>query len=225
MKLKNILACVLGAGLLTVATGNARATVIDNNLVIPLKAQLIIKWTDSNGKIKMARISSKDMVDAISEDFGVNFSGDQIVYWLETGEYYLMDKNDVLVENLSADQVIIAISTIDSENNNDGNNGKFKDVEIGTIDLEFYSDGDLGGVAVVGTSNSADSTLWFNDDIAPFTFTETGSVFKNGKQTITWTGKVGVGAVGHDFDVIADDNLPVFGTLNSSGSGKVIPAV
>ena len=213
MKLKNIWACALGAGLLTVAGGSAQATVIAGSLVVPWDQSLIIKWTDSNGKLHRGRITSKDLVAAISEDFNVNFSGDQIVYYFGDGDIHLMDKSKSLVENLTVDGVIFIDHTTDSQSTVDGSNGKFKHVETGTADFEFYSD---------GGADSPDSTLSFVDDTAAYTYTITGGPIKNGEQKVTATEKDGIDATGHDFDVINDDNLPIFGSNNESASGKVI---
>jgi hypothetical protein len=255
MKLKSILACAVGAGLLTFGSGHAQALgvgVINGELVTVLNAQLLIKWTDGNGKIKKARIISKDLVNAISEDFDENFSGDQIVNVAannimcaavadavadadvanvadEKGDYWLMDKDGNLVtdandENLTEDGVIVAQYDDLSDGENTGNNGKFKYVETGILDFEFYSDGDLGGQQS-GVSDNADSTLAFIDDSVSYTFTETAGPFKNNDlQQVTMTEKDGVSAVGHDFDVIDIDNLPVFGMMTQDGSGKIVPA-
>jgi hypothetical protein len=242
MKLKNVLVCAAGAALLTFVPGRAQAIVIDNEVVTVLNAQLIIKWTDSDGKIKKARITSKEMVNAISEDFDENFSGDQIVnvagndvmcstvadvteaadVAAEKGDYWLMDKHGNLVENLTEDEVIVANYDDLSDSDNEGNNGKFKYVETGVFDFEFYSDGDFIDVGP-GTSNSADSTLTFVDDSAPYTFIEIGSGIKNnGRQKLTITEKDAIGAVGHDFDVVDLDDQIIFGMMTQNGSGTVV---
>ena len=66
---KNILACAVGAGLLMFATGSTQAVTFGDDFVTTLNAQLIIKWSDSNGKVQKASITSKDLVEAIGEDF------------------------------------------------------------------------------------------------------------------------------------------------------------
>jgi hypothetical protein len=213
MKLKNILACALGAGLLTVAAGSAQALVIDNNVITVLKAQLTIKWTDGNGNIQKARISSKDMVDAISGDFVADFSGDLIVFDPGSDDYWLMDRNDVLEEDLSLDQVILADYNSLSSNQKNGSNFQYKRSDTGTIDFEFYSDGGF---------DSPDSTLSFTDAAVPYTYTETGSGKNNsGNQTITINEKDRVGADGHDFDVVELNDLPINGTMTQTGHGMV----
>jgi hypothetical protein len=242
MKLKNILACALGAGLLTAAAGSVQATVINNYVTRVLKAQLIIKWTDSNGKIKKATITSKDLVKAISEDFGVNYSGDQIVYSDWDGDYHLMDKNKVFVydvngDDLGEDGVIVADYTPLSSSHNDGNNGRYKDVETGTLDFEFYSDGVTeADVLNDDTLSLDDNTLEFIDGNAPYTLTQTGAAIrKNTNQKLTFTEKEEIGGVGHDFDVVdeadpsgdddaeppSDDDLPIFGPMTQDGSGTI----
>jgi hypothetical protein len=232
MKLKNILACALGAGLLTVAAGSVQATVINNTVVTVLKAQLIIKWTDANGKIKKATITSKDLVKAISEDFGVNYSGDQIVFSDWDGDYHLMDKNKVFVydvngEDLGENGVIFTDYTSLSSSHNGGNNGRYKDVETGTLDFEFYSDGD--------PMTLDNNTLEFIDGNAPYTLTQTGAAIrKNTNQKLTVTEKDEIGGAGHDFDVVdeadtdvegdttpSDDDLPIFGPMTQDGSGTI----
>jgi hypothetical protein len=224
MKLKNILACALGAGLLTFAGGSAQAalnkktSVIDGFLVIPLNPQLIIKYTDGNGKVQRATINTKALVAAISLDFGENFSGDRIVYWYEDGDFHLMDKqnnlvNDVNDEDLSEDGVIVADVTRDSSSTHDGSNGRFTYVETGTDDFEFYSDGDQ-----VTLGND---TLEFIDDTVPYTYTETAGPIKNGEQQVNITEKADLGATGHDFTVVDIDPLPIFGSATQNGGGKV----
>ena len=225
---KKILACAVGAGLLTFAAGSAQAalgmhrttSVIDGNLVAPLNAQLIMKYTDANGKVQRATINTKVLVAAISFDFGVNYSGDQIVYWYGDQDYHLMDRNGVLIndvsdEDLTEDGVIVYNYTVDSTSTKNGSNGKFTTVNTGTFDFEFYSDGD---------NDVVDDELAFVDDSAAFTATETASSIKGGFQSVSITEKTGVTAVGHDFTVDAHANLPVFGLMTQNTSGKVLVA-
>jgi hypothetical protein len=215
MKIKNILACAVGAGLLTIAGGSARAgTVIEGSLVIPFDASLIIKYVDGSGKVRKATLNQKAFVAAISEDFDENFSGDQIVYYMGDDDFFLMDKNKVLEENLSEDGVIFIDHTEDSEDTVDGSNGSFHHKETGTADVGFFSDGE---------EDSVDSTLSFEDDSAAYTYTISGGPIKNDEQTITVTEKDGIDAIGHDFDVIDDEDLPIFGSNSESTSGKIIP--
>jgi hypothetical protein len=217
---KNILACAVGAGLLTFASGQAQAIVIDNELVIPLNAQLIIKYS-VNGKAKRASITSKSLVTAIGEDFNENLSGDQIVFYYGDGDYHLMDKHNTLGEDLTEDGVIIAEYNQLSTSSNDGNNGKFKDVETGTVDFEFYSDGVTPADVADDEGTLDDNTLEFADTSVPYTFTETGGAFKNNNaQQVTITEKDSIGATGHDFDVVDLDDQIIFGMMTQNGSGK-----
>jgi hypothetical protein len=216
---KNILACALGAGLLTFAAGSAQAFVIDNELAVPLDAQLFIKWTDDNGKLQKARITSKDLVNAIGEDFDENVSGDQIVNVGSSDvDCELIDKHGDLVLDLSDDGVIVINHSQLSESEKDGSNGKFKEVSTGTVDVEFYSDGDQ-----VDLDNN---TLELIDDVSPYTLTVTGSAINhNDKQQITIAEKDELGAEGHDFDATEDfDDLPIFGIMTGNGSGTIVDA-
>jgi hypothetical protein len=194
--------------------------VISSELVVPLTCALTIKYVASNGKVRKATINQKALVAAISFDFDENFSGDQIVFWYGNHDYWLMSKNDVLEEDLSEDGVIVTDYTTDSSDTVDGSNGRFTDRETGTFDFEFYSDEeqdqDLGD-----DPNILDNDLEFIDDSVAFTATETAGPIKNGEQSVTITEKDGLSAIGHDFTVVDDDFLPIFGPMTQNGSGRV----
>src|ERR1700689_369890 len=98
---KNILACALGAGLLTFAAGRAQAVSFGDDFETVVDAQLIIKWTDDNGRLHRGRITTKDMVTAIGEDFEGDVTGDQIVYDWDEGDYWLGAKQGVFFVDLT----------------------------------------------------------------------------------------------------------------------------
>jgi len=211
---KYLLACTVCAGLLTVGTGNARATVIDNEVVTGFDVQLVFSYTDNNGNIKKTRVVSKDLVNAISKDFGTSFKGDQIVYW--DGDYYLMNMHNNLVENLTDDEVIYNDVYYDSSfSEKNGMKDSYKEAETGYIyELEFASD---------GYSNWDSSTIAFYNDYTAYTWTEIGYPVVSGKQYTVITEQDGFGGYGHDWKVSGDDDIAVAGTIFQNGSGFVTP--
>jgi hypothetical protein len=217
MKLKIILACAVGAGLLTLGAGSARATVDEISTVV--NAQLIVKYTDNNGKTKSATVTSKDLVTAIGEDQGEDFSGDEIVYF--ENDYYLADKHGDLGENLTEDDVLDFSFTELTSSKHEGAHGSFTDSATGVCDFEFFSNGDDGGFL-----DEENNELSFEDEDAPYTGTETGAATThNGKEKITISEKIGIATDGFDFDVFdnGDTPLPIFGTITFSGSGTITP--
>jgi hypothetical protein len=214
---KNMLACAVGAGLLTFATSRAQAVVSSDDFETTLNAQLIIKWSDSNGKAQKARITSKDLVNAISDDFDEDYSGDQIVYDYEDGDYWLVNKHGAFELDLSDvdeedDYVILTDYDVLSSSEKDGKNGAYKYTSTGTLDFEFYSFGD--------SDNIYDNELEFIDDEVSFTYSENAGAIKKGLQEVSVTEKDGLNGDGHDYDVVDFDDLPVFGMMTQNGSGK-----
>ncbi|HEU6447961.1 MAG TPA: hypothetical protein VFV23_05950 [Verrucomicrobiae bacterium] len=202
-------ACALAAGLFIIGVGNVQATVIENEVVTGFNAKLVIAYSD-NGKVKKVRITSKDMVNAISSDFGISFKGDQIVYW--DGDYWLMDKHNNLVENLTSDDVLYYDEYSDqSYSEKSGKNGSYREAETGYIyELEFDSDGSWDG-----------STLAFYSDYTGYTYSENWSPIFKGKQFETIKETDGFGGYGHDWNVSSDEYISVWGTILQNGSGIV----
>jgi hypothetical protein len=219
---KNILACAVGAGLLTFATSRAQAVSYGDDFQTTFNAQLIIKWSDSNGKAQKARITTKDLVTAISEDFDENYSGDKIIYdYYDADEfdegYWLVDKHNNFVLDLSDydeedDYILLADYDQLSSSEKDGKNDSYKYTETGVADFEFYSDGDDGDVS--------DNTLAFVDDEVSYTYSENVGPLKKGLQQVSITEKDGLNGDGVDYDVVDFDDLPIFGIITQNGSGK-----
>jgi hypothetical protein len=233
---KNILACAVGAGLLTFASGRAQALVIDDQVATVVNAQLIIKFTTGDGKIKKASITSKDLINAIGEDNDLVVKGDQIVTLdrssdapEDQGDFWLMDKHGNLIsvqdddDSLTDDGIIIANYDDLSDSDNEGNNGKFKFVETGVLDFEFYSDGVTPTDVEDDEGSLDDNTLEFASE-GPYSYSETGTgVNHNNKEKITVTEKDSISATGHDFDVLdSDDDEIIFGMMTQDGSGTII---
>jgi hypothetical protein len=221
---KKILACAVGAGLLTFAAGNARALVIDDEVATVLNAQLTVKFTEDNGKVKSATITSKDLVNAIGNDFDEDFSGDEIIAFDRSDDpddagsydYELVDKHGDDVEDLTDDGVIENEYTTLTDSLHEGHDSE-KYVETGVLSFGFFSDED--------DIELDDNDLAFEQDSVPYTYTETGSIVAhNGdKEAITVTEKDGISTDGFDFEVFDndDDPLPIFGVITQNGSGTV----
>ncbi|HEU6447960.1 MAG TPA: hypothetical protein VFV23_05945 [Verrucomicrobiae bacterium] len=189
---------------------NARAINIDNWNASVVNAKLTALVTTSKGNVQKVRITSKDLVKAISDDFGTNFKGDQIVYWNENDGYWLMDKHQNLVEDLSSDGVI-EISHDDYYDNYSNNNHKYSETGVSYFYFASYgNDFDYG-----------DSTIEFDYLYGSYTYNYTESSVFHGRYFWSETSKDYVGGAGYD-GYISGDDIPVSGTIVTSGSGVFI---
>jgi len=223
---RKILACAVGAGLLTLGAGSARALVIDDEVATVLSAQLVVKFTEDNGKVKSATITSKDLVNAISDDQDADFSGDEIVALDRTDDpedaggydYELVDKHGDEDEDLTADDVIFNTYDEITESDREGHDTEIV-TETGIIDFAFFSNGDDGGFL-----DLEDNELAFEQDPVPFSYTLTGQEVPghSGKVMFTVTEKDGIDTEGIDEAIDGDDELPIAGTLTQNGSGTLV---
>jgi hypothetical protein len=225
MKFEKILACAVGAGLLTFAAGSARAIVIDDEVATVLNAQLRVNYTDSNGKIKSATVTSKDLITAIGDDFSENYSGDEIIAFDRSEvpddagsyDYELVDKHGADVLDLTSEDVIENEYDTLTDSEHEGKDS-FKYVETGELNFLFASDGEF--------IDEEDNTLFFVQEGIPYTYTETGTaVTHNGtKEMITVTEKDGIDTEGFDFNVFdnGDNELPIAGVITQDGSGTLV---
>jgi hypothetical protein len=202
---KNILACALCAGLLTVGTAKTQATVIGNELVLNLNVQLTALTTSSRGKVQKTRIGNKDLLNSI----GDTTKGDTLVYWFDTDHVYVMSKRGILGEDLTSDGTFeISFSQFFSDSN--GN----KRVFTGTTSAFF---------ANAGAEDTADSDLWFDlDGTYSWTETESGDFGPNNNffesDTVNMSN---LGNEGFD-DNISVDDVPLSGSISMSGSGILV---
>jgi len=218
MKFEKILACAVGAGLLTLTAGSARALVIDDEVVPVLDAALIVKVTESNGKAKDISITSKDLVTAIGDDQDEDFSGDEIV--LFEGDYELVDKHGDEEEDLSEEGVISYDHTELTESEHDGKDSETSS-QTGVASFTFASNAEDDGL-----TDPFDNEIYASQDDVPYSSTATErAITRNGdKFTVTITETGGVATEGVDSNVEEDEFLPVFGTITQDGSGtEVIP--
>jgi hypothetical protein len=225
MKLKLILACAVGAGLLTLTAGSARALVIDDEVATVLDASLVVKVTESNGKIKSATITSKDLVNAISDDQDVDFSGDEIIAIDRSDDpddaveydYELVNKHGDEDEDLSEDDVIFNEYDELSESEHESKNTEIV-TETGVLEFEFFSNGDD-----LGFLDEEDNELAFTQDDVPFTWTLTGEEVSHhsDKAAFTVTEKDGIDTEGIDEAIDGDDFLPIAGVITQDGSGTL----
>jgi hypothetical protein len=221
---KKILACAVGAGLLTFAAGSARAIVIDDEVATVLNAQLKVNYTDSNGKIKSATVTSKDLIIAIGDDFSENYSGDEIIAIDRSDDpedaveydYELVDKHGDDVLDLTEDDVIFNDYDELTESDHESKNTEIV-TETGVLDFSFFSDGDF--------IFEEDNELSFEQDDVPFSYTLTGQkVSGHGdKAMFTVTEKDGIDTEGFDFNVFGngDTPLPIAGLITQDGSGTL----
>jgi hypothetical protein len=225
---KKILAGAVGAGLLTFTAGSARALVVGDDEATVLDAQLIVKYTDDNGKVKRATITSKDLLIAIGEDQEDNadfYKGDDIIAYdrddvpddAGSYDYAISDKDGDDIFDLSDADVIFTDYETLTESDHESDDS-YKYVETGIMDFEFYSDGD--------PESEEDNELSFDTDFStPYTYTltETAINHHSDKFTETITEKDGIDTDGFDFDVFdnGDDPLPIAGVITQDGSGKI----
>jgi hypothetical protein len=218
MKLKNILACAVGAGLLTFAAGSARALVIDDEVAPVLDVQLTVKFTEDNGKTKSVSITSKDLLIAIGEDFEGDsdfYKGDEIAL-VDDADYWILDKHGDELVDLSDDDVISYDHTELTESEKETDDS-FKESQTGVASFTFASNGDTG--------DELDNEIYCSQDDVPYayTVTETAINHHSDKFTETVTEKGGIATEGFDFDVFDNDDvpLPIFGTVTQDGSGTI----
>ena len=211
LKYKGVLVCALAAGLTTFGAGKAQALISGGDLVKPLNVRIAILTTTSNGKVQKVRVTSKDLVMAISNDTSENLSGDQIVQLGRDGDCYLMDKHNNLGEDLSTDGFLDFTHSVQFENQKDKGDGSYKYSETGFVFFYFTSD---------GATDSLDSSLWIYDGYySAYSYAETGSRTILGKQMITVTEKDAIGGDSHDDNISLDtEHMPVSGSVSVDGS-------
>jgi hypothetical protein len=214
MKLiQGILGCALAAGLMTFASDNSHAAVIENTVFVPINIKLTVYYNASNGKIKAGTFVSKDVLKILNYPKGDQLAlatGSSVDF--SNGDVCIIDKN-TLVEDLTAAGYMTDTlnSLVNSYTNKD--NGSFKDASAGSFALDFYSDAgdDLDG--------GHDSEYWF-ELTGAYTGHASGSAIKGGKQRQNVSYNAKLDGEGHDADLTLD-NLPVIGSTSVSGSGKV----
>jgi hypothetical protein len=219
MKFEKILACAVGAGLLTLGAGSARALVIDDDLVPVLNAALIVKITEDNGKTKSVSVTSKDLLIAVGEDLESDssfYKGDEIGL-VDNNDYWILTPKGEELVDLSVDGVIEYEQETLTESEHEGGHGSFTDSQTGDFAFIFASDED--------TIDPTDNEIFIEQEGAPYTYTVTGAAVTHGdKQAITVTEKGGVSTEGWDFDVFdnGDDPVPIFGTVTLDASGTIV---
>jgi hypothetical protein len=219
MKFEKILACAVGAGLLTLGAGSARALVIDDDLVPVLNAALIVKITEDNGKTKSVSVTSKDLLIAVGEDLESDssfYKGDEIALLDDEDFWIITPKGDELFD-LTANGVFSYDHTELTESDHAGGHGSFTDSQTGVADFIFASDED--------TIDPTDNEIFCEQDDVPYAYTATGAAVTHGdKQAITVTEKGGIATEGWDFDVFdnGDDPVPIFGTVTLDASGTIV---
>jgi hypothetical protein len=206
---KNILACALGAGLIMVGAGKVQALVSDNSIAIPLSVKLTVTTTDSKGKVTMTRLTSKDLLNSLSD----TVKGDQFAYF--EGNVWIVNKK-VLVDNLTNTFVIILSEK--SSSDVPGKNGGFKDSQSGTCEVAFDSDEDAD-------TDISDSTLNFDlTGIYSATQSATAAHQRHHNGNISETDSLNLSALGNEgFDSSVDDTEtePMSGSVSGSENGTV----
>jgi len=217
---KNILACALGAGLMTLGMGVSQAIGVGNEIVAPLNVQLSALTTTSRGKVQKIRITAKDLLVST----GFTAKGESIVILSDEEDVWVMDKQGELIEDLTADGILeISFDEFD-EDDTSTQGGGFRESSVGTVEVSFFSD---------GSDDAADSDLTFDLD-GTFTFVLTGTAVPglHGLHAKIPTNRLletlnvnlsNLGTEGFDFDINESDDVPVSGSMTATGSGLVNP--
>ncbi|HEU6447962.1 MAG TPA: hypothetical protein VFV23_05955 [Verrucomicrobiae bacterium] len=207
-------ACALAAGLFTVGLSSAKAGVIDNELADAVNVKLTMTYTGNNGKIKKMRVTSKDLVNAIANDWQENYSGDRIIYYYGNDDFWLVDKHNNLILDLTETEVLYTDYSDTSYWEKDGKNGSYTFRNVG-IDWEFE-------FTSYGNENWDSSTLALYDYNLPYFESGFGTPIFNGRQFQSDSTKESFAGYGHNYDVSKDDYLPCVGTVTEIGSGILI---
>jgi hypothetical protein len=193
-----ILGCALAAGLMTFATNNAQAVVINNTLYSPLNIKVTASYVDSKGKIKQMSVSSKDVL----KDLGYNKNVSLVV---SSSNYDVWAINkDALMTNLSTNEVLTIsystyVYTYSGKNEN-------KYTESGISHVNFNDGGD---------------NYFYTSGV--FTWSDnSGKTDKNGNYnySMNYSAKA-LSGYGYFVD-LSNEAVPVTGSAAYSGSGKLV---
>ncbi|HEU6447958.1 MAG TPA: hypothetical protein VFV23_05935 [Verrucomicrobiae bacterium] len=199
------LLCAMGAALMLCGNNQVSAVTVEGQVVFPLNIQLTgsIK---NNGTVRRVRITNKDILNSINDQFMPVASGDRVAMW--ENEILLLDKNDNIVTNLSYEGVMEVnfgspyfYRMIPS-----GRVTKF--IEAGQFSLYFDS---------AGYEDTAESEVWFDINC---NFLASGGFiyFPTGQFEMA---TVESSARGTGFKASFDDlnNLNISGKVTAAGSG------
>jgi len=231
---KNILACALCAGLMTVGASRVKAIVIEDELFTPLTIQLSAFAAPSdNGKIVKVRISNKDILNVLSDTFGENFKRDQLAVALgnsDTGDIVIINKNGVVEDLSEGNDMNIDLEEVVSSESDTPKKRTF--AEAGNASFTFYSDpqfdfdNDTQEFDIFDQAASEDDSDFWLELTGTYNYTETETSKKNSNKVKLDTSlKATFNGVGFDDAVNGldePDGVPVSGFALGSASGSVI---
>jgi hypothetical protein len=205
--------------------------VLNNDFYSPLNIKLAVSYYDTNGTIKLARITSKDVLKkaGASKNTLLAFDYDDV-------DVFVITKTNKTITNVTdlttAGNVTLNLSRT-LHNNITGKDGhSYKYSETGVLEVDVYSSPlfDLVGETEVLDKGSSEtnSAEWF--EISGFySYKETGSTLdKNGIQNISVKLDANaLGGLGSDSTLGLDipDPTALSGKASGSGSGKIVPVI
>lgn len=203
-----MLGCALAAGLMTFAPVQSQAAnlIIGNSVYAPASIKLTYSFINK-GKIQKVSVTSKEALHIAKAP-----KGSTLAYNYATGHIYVM-AHDVVLTDLTANNVLMVINSPIISTNVIGKNGTFTHVEAGVVDVGFYSD---GNPLPAGNQYSFEVTGTYAVDYSQSAANKNGSVrVSEHFRTANLAGK------GYNHD-ISNNALPVTGSASASKVGKVV---
>lgn len=227
--IKRIFLCALAAGMVALASDQLHAgLVIDNTLYIPLNIKLSVSFTNKNGVVKQARITSKEILKFLGDSENNKLA---IAVGNGNADIVVVRSNSVL--NLSRQFPWMANFNELLNASSEGKNGQFMYKSSGLLSLKFYSNPQnvyLGGPAIPPIINpvpdpalsEAASDYWFEIK-GVYSYSEKSSAINVGKQKITANFKVeALSGAGYDIESDAPNPTTVTGRASASGGGQIL---
>ncbi len=214
---KFITGCALAAGLMAFAPQSQAGVVIGNEMYAPASIKMTYSYVDNKGKVKKVSLSNKDILFSIWS----YAKGSQLAYGPGNDIYVI--RNGVVLDDLTYEGYLYVETTPYSQNTTYGKAGSYdtyatKDVETGTVSVDFYSD---GGFTYAFGDNYYDFQVSGTYTFKRSQSAENKNYEYNVSGSFTTSNLTGVG---DDYDLSGGYYYyyPVTGTASASGSGKLV---